>query len=80
MPGGERDMTSVKGAKSASEVTLWTTMRDTNQNHFYIRTIDSINYSMFDLNKLTTLKAATKVSFETLNANPNVDGTSLFLK
>lgn len=80
MPGGERDMTSVKGAKSSSEVTLWTTMRDTNQNQFYIRTIDSVNYSMFDLNKLSALKGVTKVSFETLNANPNVDGTALFLK
>lgn len=80
MPGGERDMTSVKGAKSSSEVTLWTTMRDTTQNLFYIRTIDSINYSMFDMNKLSSLKNVTKVSFDTLNANPNVDGTSLFLK
>ena len=80
MPGGERDMTSAKGAKSSTEVTLWTTMRDTHQNHFYIRTIDAINYSMFDMNKLSGLKGVTKVSFETLNANPNVDGTSLFLK
>lgn len=80
MPGGERDMTSVKGAKAASEVTLWTTMRDTNRNLFYIRTIDSINFSMFDLNKLSSLKSVKKVSFEALNANPNVDGTSLFLR
>ena len=80
MPGGERDMTSVKGAKSSSEVTLWTTMRDPSRNLFYIRTIDSINFSMFDMNKLNTLKGPTKVSFETLNANPNIDGTSLFFR
>jgi choloylglycine hydrolase len=80
MPGGERSMIPTKGAKSASEITLWTTMRDTSRNLFFIRTIDSINYSMFDMNKLNTLKSVTKVSFETLNANPNVDGTSLFLK
>jgi choloylglycine hydrolase len=80
MPGGERDMTNAKGVKSSSEVTLWTTMRDTHRNLFYIRTINSINFSMFDINKLSTLKGVTKVSFDTLNANPNVDGTSLFLK
>lgn len=80
MPGGERTMTAPKNQKSSSEVTSWTVLRDLSQNHFYIRTINSLNFSRFDINKLSALKETKVVSMKALNANSALDGTDLFLK
>lgn len=80
LPGGERDMSNAKGAKSLSEVTDWTVLRDLSQNHFYIRTINSLNYSKFDVNKLSVLKETKVVSMKTVDANTSLDATDLFLK
>lgn len=78
MPAGERSMLGAAEA-SASEVTSWTALRDLNQNHFYIRTIDSLNFSFFDMNQLSALKTTTFVSMDALNANKTLDGNHLFL-
>jgi penicillin V acylase-like amidase (Ntn superfamily) len=43
---------------TSSEVTYYTVLNDLSRNLFYIRTIDAMNWSMIDLNKL---KAANKV-------------------
>ena len=80
MPGGERSMTAPKNQKSSSEVTNWTVLRDLSQNQFYIRTINSLNYSKFDINKLSILKETKVVSMNALNANSSLDGTALFLQ
>ncbi|MFW9611745.1 MAG: linear amide C-N hydrolase [Fluviibacter sp.] len=80
LPGGERDLSNTKGSKSSSEVTDWTVLRDLSQNHFYIRTINSLNYSKFDLNKLSALKETKVISMKALDANTNLDGTHLFLQ
>ena len=80
LPGGERDISNAKGAKSLSEVTDWTVLRDLSQNHFYIRTINSLNYSKFDVNKLSVLKETKVVSMKTVDANTSLDATDLFLK
>lgn len=78
LPGGERSMLG-PAETSASEVTSWTALRDLNQNHFYIRTIDSLNYSFFDMNQMSGLKIPTFVSMDALNANKTLDGNHLFL-
>ncbi len=39
----------------SSEYTSWTTMEDLNRNLLFIRTYKSINYTLFDLNKLKNI-------------------------
>lgn len=79
-PGGERDMKAAGKPVDYSEVTEFTVLKDLSQNLFYIRTIESLNFAAFDLNRLAVLKDVTTVSFKTLEANDGVDGTALFLK
>ncbi len=78
--GGERDLSNSKAVKSMSEVTDWTVLRDLSQNHFYIRTINSLNFSKFDVNKLSVLKETKVVSMKALDANTSLDANDLFLK
>lgn len=80
MPGGERNMSDTQNGKPTSEVTNWTVLSDLTQNHFHIRTINSLNFTKFDVNRLSVLKEVKTVSFDTLNANASLDGTDLFLK
>jgi choloylglycine hydrolase len=79
LPAGERGMLSGKGPKSISEVTNWTVLHDLLQGHFYIRTINALNFSKFDLGKLSVLKAPKEVTLEAINANTDLDATELFL-
>ena len=44
-----------RGDQTSSEVTCYTVMNDLSRNLFYIRTIDAMNWSMLDLNKLKEL-------------------------
>lgn len=80
MPGGERSLSTSKTSKPVGEVTNWTVLHDLNQNLFYIRTINNLNFIKFDVNKLNTLKEIKVVSMKTLDANRTYDGTDLFLK
>ena len=80
MPGGERALSTSKSSKPVGEVTNWTVLRDLTQNHFYIRTINNLNYTKFDVNKLSVLKETKIVSMKALDANTSYDATDLFLK
>ena len=80
MPGGERALSTSKSTKPVGEVTNWTVLRDLTQNHFYIRTINSLNYSKFDINKLSVLKETKVVSLKAIDANHSLDATDLFLR
>jgi penicillin V acylase-like amidase (Ntn superfamily) len=71
--GGDRNATS-------SEVTLFTTMNDLAQNQFYIRPINSINFSKIDLRKLASVKEVKKVSLDKIAQLHGADATDLFLK
>jgi penicillin V acylase-like amidase (Ntn superfamily) len=71
--GGDPNATS-------SEVTLFTTMNDLAQNQFYIRPINSINFSKIDLRKLTGVKEVKKVSFDEIAQLNGADATELLLK
>lgn len=66
--------------KPTSEATYFTVIKDLSRNLFLIRTINAFNFTQFDLNKLSSIKETRVVSFKDLNANTNLDGTSLFLK
>lgn len=80
MPGGERNMKLKIGPKGVSEMTIFMILRDLSQNHYYIRTYNALNYTKFDMSKLSGLKEVKSVSFKSLDANPMLDGTNLFLK
>lgn len=80
MPGGERNMKLGVGPKGVSEITIFMILRDLSQNHYYIRTSGALNYTKFDMSKLSGLKEVRSVSFKSLDANPMLDGTNLFLK
>jgi penicillin V acylase-like amidase (Ntn superfamily) len=70
--GGDPNATS-------SEVTLFTTMNDLAQNQFYIRPINSINFSKIDLRKLAGVKGVKKVSLDQVAQLNGGNATSLFL-
>ena len=80
LPGGERNLTAGNNGKPISEVTSFTVLKDLQQNHFYIRTIDALNYSKFDLSKLSALKTTKVLTFDAIDANTNSDATDLFFK
>jgi len=65
---------------ASSEVTLFTTMNDLAQNQFYLRPINTINFSKVDLTKLTGLKEFKKVSLDQIAQLNGADATDLFLK
>lgn len=79
-PGGERNLSDAKTSADYSEVTTFMTLSDLAQNHFYLRTIGSLNYTKFDMAKLSGLSKVTTVSFDTINANNGVSGEQLFLQ
>lgn len=69
------------GSKSpTSEATYFTVMNDLAQGQFYLRTIKAINFSRFDIAKLSPLTEVKHVPFKNIDANPNIDGTTLFLR
>lgn len=61
-----------------SESTYFTVLNDLSQNHFYIRTIDSLNFIKIDIRKLSHLKETKVVKFKAINALAKVDATELF--
>jgi penicillin V acylase-like amidase (Ntn superfamily) len=80
LPGTASKAESFAAGKISSEATYFTVMNDLSRGHFYIRTINSINYAKFDVNKLSVLKKTTVVKFSTVNDFGRLDATELFLK
>jgi penicillin V acylase-like amidase (Ntn superfamily) len=62
-----------------SEATYFTVLVDMNTNQFYIRTISSMNFSRFDLAKLTAVKEMKTLMFPVIEATDGGDATGLFL-
>jgi penicillin V acylase-like amidase (Ntn superfamily) len=72
---------AVKGSAGAvGEVTLFTTMNDLAQNQFYIRPINSINFSKIDIPKLASVKEFKKISLDQIAQLNGADATELLLK
>lgn len=67
-------------SRPSTEVTQFTVLNDLAQNHFYIRTINAINFSRFDIRKLSALKAARTVPFSRIDASTTADATDLFVR
>jgi hypothetical protein len=55
-------------------------MNDLSQNQFYIRTINSINFSKIDLRKLAGVKEVKKIPFDQIAQLDGGDATELLLK
>ncbi|MDN3987377.1 linear amide C-N hydrolase [Zwartia vadi] len=80
LPGTASKAEAFAAHKISSESTYFTTMNDLSRGHFYLRTINSINFAKFDVRKLAALKQVKEVKFSTINAYGNLDATDLFLK
>lgn len=80
LPGTSNKVLSNGSNAPTSEATYFTAMNDLSQGQFYLRTINAINFSRFDIVKLSSLKEVTYVPFKDIDANPNIDGTGLFLR
>lgn len=80
LPGTASKAEAFAANKISSESTYFTTMNDLSRGHFYLRTINSINFAKFDVRKLAALKQTKVITFSTINAYGNLDATELFLK
>lgn len=79
-PGTASKAESFAANRISSESTYFTVMNDLSRGHFYLRTINSINFAKFDVRKLGALKQTKVVTFSAVNANQSLDATELFLK
>jgi choloylglycine hydrolase len=80
LPGTASKAEATASGKVSSENTYFTVMNDLSRGHFYIRTINGINYAKFDITQLKDLKKLTVVRFSEVNALGRLDATELFLK
>ncbi len=77
---GSSSGASAGNAATDTEVTLWTSMSDMARRQYYIRPINSINFSMIDISKLANVKELKKVSLDKVAQLHGGDATELFLK
>ncbi len=61
-----------------SEVTLFTWMNDKVRNLYFLRTIDALNFSKFEIDKLAPIKSVVKVPLSKIN-DASLDGTQVLL-
>lgn len=66
------------GNKASSEVTLFTWMNDKVRNHYYLRTIDAMNFAKFEINKLASINKVVRVEMNQIS-DSQLDGTQLML-
>ena len=74
-PGTESD--AAKVWDTSTEVTVFTWMNDKARNRYYLRTIDAMNYTSFDIDKLAGIKKVVAVPFTKIVDQP--DGTQMLL-
>ena len=75
-PGAVGDGPPLK--TNSSEVTLFTWISDKTRNRYYLRTIDSYNFTMIDMNKLASQTEIKKIPISIFN-NISSDSTHLLL-
>jgi len=66
-------------SSNSSEVTLFTVMNDLSRNLFYLRTINSLNWAIVDMNKLKDIKQVKSINMYDID-KPGADIFSLFYK
>lgn len=64
--------------KKTSEVSLYTWMNDKDRNRYYIRTIDSMNFTTFEIDKLSAIKSVVIIPLNQVN-DINLDGTQMII-
>lgn len=62
-----------------SEITAWTVMNDLSRNLFYVRSINALNWSVVDLNKLKNVKSIKTISGYDVD-HAGADAFNLFYK
>jgi penicillin V acylase-like amidase (Ntn superfamily) len=77
--GGEGGL-DIKGVSApnlrvTTEYTSWTNLTDLNRGHFYLRTYDGLNYTMFAITALAQIKEVTVLPLSELNGMA-ADGTA----
>lgn len=65
--------------QASSEVTLISFVNDLAQNQWYIRTINAMNFTKFDIPKLASLKQLKVITLDSIDELDGGDGTHLFL-
>lgn len=65
------------GAPS-TEITLFSSFNDLVENHFYIRTVNAMNFTKFDMRKLTALTSIKEIPLPSIDEVDGGDGTHLF--
>jgi choloylglycine hydrolase len=74
------DSSAVGSTKAPStEITLFSSFNDLVQNHFYIRTVNAMNFTKFDMRKLAVLKSIKSVTLASIDEVDGGDGTYLLL-
>ena len=63
---------------TSSEVTLFTWMNDKVRNLYFLRTIDSLNFAKFEIDKLAPIKSVVKIPLKKIN-DSQLDGTQVLL-
>lgn len=64
----------------STEITLFSSFNDLVQNHFYIRTVNAMNFTKFDLRQLAGLKSVKTITLPSIDALDGGDGTHLLLQ
>lgn len=67
-----------RGKGASSEVTEWTVMNDLSRNLYYSRSINALNFTLVDMNKLKDVKTMKSVSTYEIEKF-GLDATSFFL-
>jgi len=67
-----------KPGSTTSEVTLFTWMNDKVRNLYFLRTIDALNFSKFEIDKLAPIKSVVTVPLAKIN-DASLDGTQVLL-
>ncbi len=63
----------------STEITLFSSFNDLVQNHFYIRTVNAMNFTKFDMRKLAGLTTIKSIPLPSIDAIDGGDGTYLLL-
>ncbi len=68
-----------RSKKTSSEITAWTVMNDLSRNLFYVRSVNALNWSVIDINKLKDVNQVKSVSSYDID-KAGADVFSLFYK
>lgn len=80
LPGAASKAEAFAANCISSESTYFTAMNDLTQGRFYLRTINSINFSRFDIHQLSDVREQKTVQFSAIDKYAQLNATELFTK